>query len=352
MAGTYNYIIVGQGIAGTVMAHSLIALGRSVLVIDNNDPHAASKVAAGIYNPVVPKRLAKSWKADEAFPVMIDFYTDLERLFGDTFFYRKKMIKPFVQEQEKDLWIKKTQEEVGVYLSPEIVYDDLGGVIHNPLGAAEILETGNLDVLTFLDDSRQYLKKNNALLEETFEHALLQITENGISFKEHHAERIIFCEGHRTTLNPWFCKADYRLTKGEVLIIRLPEKEIGFDLLVNKGVFILPLGNGTYKVGATFNWEDLSTETTAKAKAELIEKLKKVLKVPFEIIDQLAGIRPTMNDRRPIIGFHPEHPVLGIFNGLGTKAVMLAPYFARHFVGVLENGHPIDPEVDVRRFQL
>jgi glycine/D-amino acid oxidase-like deaminating enzyme len=190
------------------------------------------------------------------------------------------------------------------------------------------------------------------LREETFDQELLKVNEKSVSYKEFSAEKIIFCEGAKSRQNPWFPDADYRPTKGEVLIIKLPPgQEIPPGLIINKGVFILPLGNGTYKAGATFDWDDMTTVPTVKAREELLGKLQKVLDVPFEVMDQQAGIRPTMNDRRPIIGLHPEHRALGIFNGLGTKGVMIAPYFAVHFAGYLEGRHSLDPEVDVVRFR-
>ena len=77
-----------------------------------------------------------------------------------------------------------------------------------------------------------------------------------------------------------------------------------------------------------------------------------MLKVPFEITNQQAGIRPTVNDRRPLIGLHPEHPQLAVFNGMGTKGVMLAPFFADQFANFLESATPIDKEVDIARFKV
>jgi glycine/D-amino acid oxidase-like deaminating enzyme len=121
--------------------------------------------------------------------------------------------------------------------------------------------------------------------------------------------------------------------------------------VINKGVFVLPLGDNKYRVGATYEWNELNELTTEKGKADLIEKLKKILKVPFEIIEHDAGIRPTVNDRRPLIGLHPEHPAVGVFNGMGTKAVMIAPYFAKQFVDFLENKNTLDPEVSIERFK-
>ena len=138
------------------------------------------------------------------------------------------------------------------------------------------------------------------------------------------------------------------LTKGEILLVRI--KDFDSQKVINKGVFILPIGNNLYKVGATYEWKDLSETPTEKGKLELLEKLKLVLKVPFELIEHRSGIRPTVKDRRPLIGIHPEHPQLGIFNGMGTKAVLLAPYFAQEFAGFLDGKNALNKEVSIHRF--
>jgi glycine/D-amino acid oxidase-like deaminating enzyme len=349
----YNYIIVGQGLAGTVLAHTLIQQGRSVLVIDNNDPHSSSRIAAGLFNPIVPKRLAKSWRVDELMPVMTEFYQKLEKDLDTRFFFFRRMIKPFSEEQEKVLWLKKARDDVGKFLSREFFEGDAGGLICNPIGAAEILSAGYLHVSEFLSQSRIYLENRKALLIGQFEYDDLEINANGVKYHGHSADKLIFCEGASGKNNPWFAWADYRLTKGEIIGVSLPEgKQLPPDLIINKGVFIVQTrkDRNQYKVGATFEWDNLTNEPTEKARRELVEKLHKILKVPFEIIGQQAAIRPTMNDRRPVIGLHPGYPVLGIFNGLGTKGVMIAPYFARHFLGFLERGFQLDPEVDIRRF--
>lgn len=189
------------------------------------------------------------------------------------------------------------------------------------------------------------------LLEEKFDFSQLSVSENNISYKDLKVKKIIFCEGFKAIENPYFPKLPFKLTKGEILTIKLlGDKIIPTEKVVNKGVFILPLGNNTYKVGATYEWAELNEEATEKGKSELIEKLQKVIKTPFEIIDHQAGIRPTVNDRRPLLGFHSQHPQLAIFNGMGTKAVMLAPYFAKHFAEVLEGETSLDKEVDIARF--
>lgn len=347
-----NYIIVGQGLAGTILVHTLLNRNKTIVIIDTPQLSQASKVAAGLYNPVVFKRLVKSWLAEQLLAGMDEFYPETEKLLNTRFYFKKQIVKPFSEEQEKTLWLKKTGEDIGKYLSKTIETDFLTNIIHNPLGTAEVINAGNIDTNVFLDHSRNYFKANNLLVEEEFDYNSLTVSEKNVNYKGITADKIIFCEGHKATVNPYFNWLPFKLTKGETLTVKIPLlASQHFDSKVlNKGVFILPLGNGTYKVGATYEWEDLSDTPTEKGKDFLISQLQKVLKVPFEIIEHKAGIRPTVSDRRPLIGLHPKYPAIGIFNGLGTKGVMLAPYFARQFTTFLENGNPIHKEATIDRF--
>lgn len=342
--------MVGQGIAGTVLAQTLLKQGKSVVVIDDQELSQASRIAAGLYNPVVFKRLVKSWMADELIPAMDSFYDYAEQLLNIRFYFPQQIVKPFSEEQEKTLWLKKVNEDVGRYLGKNILIDFLNDVIHNPLGACEIIKAGNLNTALFLSSFRDRFKKNDCLLEEKCEYNKLVIIKESVTYKHLIADKIIFCEGYKTLDNPYFNWLPFKLTKGEILTVRIPllQKE-GKEKIINKGVFILPLGDYIYKVGATYEWNDLTEQTTERGKEELIEKLQKVLKIPFEIIDHQAGIRPTVVDRRPLIGLHPKHPALGVFNGMGTKGVMLAPYFANHFYNFLENEISLNKEVDIAR---
>lgn len=351
MLKNVDYIITGCGIAGTVLAQTLLQQGKTVMIIDAPSLSTASKVAAGVYNPVVFKRLVKSWKADELLPVMHDFYRSAEQLLHERFYFEKQIVKLFTEENEKAFWLKKTGEDVGRYLSKTIHGDFLQDVVYSPLGAAEVIHAGNLDMMKFLEAFRNYFRKKDCLLEKTFDYAELSVLENSVSCKGITAAKIIFCEGYRAVENPYFKDLPFKLTKGEVLTIRLPEGVvIPESKVINKGVFILSLGNNTFKAGATYEWNDLTEQPTEKGKAELIDKLRKVIRVPFEVIAHEAGIRPTVSDRRPLLGFHPQHPSLAVFNGMGTKGVMLAPYFAKHFAEVLTGKATLDKEVDIARF--
>ena len=74
------------------------------------------------------------------------------------------------------------------------------------------------------------------------------------------------------------------------------------------------------------------------------------MNVPFEVVDHKAAVRPTVKERRPFIGIHPNHKQIGIFNGLGAKGVLLAPFFASHFSEYLLGKTELMKEIDVKRF--
>jgi glycine oxidase len=345
-----DYLIVGQGLAGTVLAHRLLQANKTVLIVDDIAQQSASEVAAGLYNPVVFKRLVKSWKVDELLPNMDEFYTQIEQLLGEQLYFKKSIVRFFSEEQEKTLWLKKCAEDVGTYLNPTINESFMNTELWNGCGSSETIGSGNLNVALFIHASRNYFSQNNNLIDEVFDYKALQLEENGIVYKDILATKILFCEGHKTTENPYFSWLPFKLTKGEVITIHAPALK-QLDKVINKGVFVLPIGNDLYKVGATYEWKDLSAEITETGKQELIDKLSKIVKVPYTIVEQRAGIRPTVNDRRPLIGLHPHYKNVGVFNGLGTKGVMLAPYFAQQFVDFLVSDKPLDDEVNILRLK-
>lgn len=347
-----DYIIVGHGIAGSVLAHTLIKSGFRILIINDSSLSKASKVAAGLYNPVVFKRLSKSWMVDELLPFMDNFYPEMEDVLGTKFYHKKEIIKIFSEENEKHLWLKKSKEDVGAYLSKEISENFISELIDAPLGIAETLHAGHLDINLFISLSEKYFIEKKILLNEKCDYNQIQINDADVSYKNILAKKIIFCEGYKTLQNPFFSWLPFKLTKGEVITIEIENKHASqINKVINKGVFILPIGNNQFKVGATYEWDNLTEEITQKGKDELTEKLNKVLKVPYKIIKHEAGIRPTVIDRRPLLGLHPKHNTLAIFNGLGTKGVMLAPYFANHFAEFLAGKTLLNSEVMIDRIK-
>jgi glycine/D-amino acid oxidase-like deaminating enzyme len=344
----FDFIIVGQGLAGSVLAISLIKAGFKVCVIDEPKLSLSSKVAAGIWNPVVFKRLTNSWLADELVPELMDFYTWFEQETNSGMIQNRHIIKPFTEEQEKNLWLKKAQTD-NEFLDKQ-TYENLFITTQQSITSySKVLNAGNLDVISFLYCAKNYIEHNGMFIEEQFDFDQLKNADSTIHYQSVSSKNIIFCEGHLITQNPFFNWIPMKPAKGEILTIHCEELLLEKDIL-NKGIFILPLGNHTYKVGATYEWENLDDTPTEKRKIELQQKLDMVIQTPYAIIKHEAGVRPSVTDRRPVIGCHPELNNYFVFNGFGTKAVMLAPYFAKQFVEHIKHFSPIHPEVDTQRF--
>jgi len=148
--------------------------------------------------------------------------------------------------------------------------------------------------------------------------------------------------------NPFFNFLPLNGTKGEIITIYAPELKL--DTILKSSVFIIPIGEDLYKVGATYNWEDKTNIPTEAAKKELLTKLKTVINCGFEVVAHDAGVRPTVKDRRPLVGQHPDYNNIYVCNGLGSRGVMIAPYIAAQLVTNIEDNQPLSAEIDIKRF--
>ncbi|MBN2807258.1 MAG: FAD-dependent oxidoreductase, partial [Prolixibacteraceae bacterium] len=206
-----------------------------------------------------------------------------------------------------------------------------------------------LDIRNLLGALHQYFRQQNILREATFDYEALIMDDDGVSYLNHRAKKIIFCEGTAIARNPWFNKLPFKPARGEILTIRC--ENFQHEAILNRNGFVLPLGKGLYKVGATFSWDKLNAKPTIEGREQLLQIAQNILNVPFEIVNHEAGIRPASNDRRPVLGKHPVHDQLFVFNGLGSKGVLLAPFFTRHLTAHLYENQALMPEVDVNRYQ-
>lgn len=351
MIKNFDFIIVGQGLAGTTLAHIFLQRGKTILVIDEPREITSSKVAAGVWNPVVFKKYTQSYIAPALLEFNKQFYPVVEQLLGANFYHPRPYYKVFSNEGDVNHWRGKLNNpDVEQFLTPEI-YTGLDTQAYNaPQGSASVSECGNVNVNTYLTASVKYFEGLGGYLPQTFDYAALELKEHDVEYKGYRANKIIFCEGLYARFNPWWNHIPFSPAKGEVFVIEalLPES----TAIVNKGVFIVPLGNNLYKVGSTYRWGDLENTVTEAAKAELIEKLNELINVPYTIIEHKAAVRPAVEGRRPVVGLHHLHPQIGVFNGLGSRGVMLAPFFANQFADYLFENGELDVEVDAKRFSI
>lgn len=343
-----DYIIIGSGLAGISFAEIALQNNKSILVIDNNSQNS-SKIAGGLYNPVILKRFSEVWKAQEQLVVMNDFFSGLEKKLKLKLNYKTPILRKFFSVEEQNNWFAASDKvNLTSFLSTQLIFKKYTS-IDSPFGYGEVLQTGYVDTALLLSSYKEYLSKNELYLEETFDYAALKVENTGVTYKNIHAKHIIFAEGFGMHSNPYFKDLPLDGTKGELFTIKASQLDL--DVIVNTSVFILPLGNDLYKVGATYNWHDKTDTPTQEAKNELIERIKEIINCDFEIIAHFAGVRPTVRDRRPLVGTHLNYNSIHILNGLGTRGVMLGPAMAKTLFENIEYQKPLDKEIDIRRFE-
>jgi glycine/D-amino acid oxidase-like deaminating enzyme len=338
-----DFLIIGQGIAGTVLSHTLMEAECSVMVIDEYKPNSASRIAAGVINPVSGRRFTISWQYDDIYPVAVQTYRRLEELLKVPIFKERDIWNVLPSEQLKEAFMERTSGLAYMHVPETDPYERW---LNQPFGAA-VIKGATVLLQNLLPAWRNYLKEQGALREERFDVNALKISDR-IQYKDITANHIIFCEGAATTSNPWFNTIPFLLNKGEVLKVRIPD--FNTEDIVKRSITLVPQEKEIYWAGATFAW-DYKDELPTSDKREYLEAgLQQLLKVPYEVLEQQAGVRPSGTDRRPIMGLHPEHPALGIFNGLGTKGTSLAPAMAAQFASHLLEDKPLWPEIDIKRF--
>ena len=345
-ASKFDYLIVGQGLAGSVLAWLLDQRGKKVLIINSPTLPSASKISAGIFNPLTGKKLVKTWLAEDLFPLAHNFYSGLEKIFDTHLVHDTNIYRPFRNVQEQNAYLSQTTDgAIGQYIANAPDHDKYGNFIQNPHGGLEVTRAGWVDVPEMLHKIKCYFIEKSQYVETEFLYNDLIINNLGVEWKNYQFEKVIFCEGVQARENPFFDWLPYNPVKGQILTVQID----GYDIreIVNQGVWVIPSENGLCRIGATYSWHDLDWQTTADGRAYIENKLQNFLKVPYQVVGQEAGIRPATKERRPILGLHPDHKTLGIFNGLGTKGVTLAPYFATQMVAHLEDGKELSPDVNI-----
>jgi glycine/D-amino acid oxidase-like deaminating enzyme len=343
-----DYLIVGQGISGTWLSYYLQKENKSFLVIDNNQPTAPSRLAAGVINPVTGRRHVEVWMADEILPFASKAYNEFGATLSIKAISQKDIIDFFPSAQMRLSFQQRVQEN-NQYASLKEDNSDMHTIFRYEFGYGAVQPVYIAHLETILPAWRKRLKENNQLLEENFEPAALYAGNNKVVYKNISAQKIIFCDGNSGIHNPYFKNLPFALNKGEALTVEIPGLPV--TSIYKKGLMLVPLANsGIWWVGSNYAWEFDDSNPTAGFRQKTEELLNNWLNIPFRITGHQCGIRPATLERRPFVGLHPRHSCIGILNGMGTKGCSLAPFFAKQLVDHLLYNKPITPEADIKRF--
>lgn len=342
-----DFIIVGFGLAGLSFAEILDRNQKSYVVFENNS-ELSSRVAGGLYNPVILKRFTPAWMASEQLALALSVYNNVEKLLNESFVIELPVLRRFNTIEEQNLWFTACDKPVlDKFLSSDLIKNE-NVTLDIPFHFGQVRHTGKIKVKKMLSSYLNYVETSQLLLKESFEYSALDIQDNCVEYKGIKAKNIVFCEGYGLRNNPFFNYLPLQGNKGEYIIIK--SKSLQLKEAVKSSIFIIPLGDDLYKVGATYNRVDKTSVITELAKEELRMKLNSFLKTDYEIVDQVAGIRPTTRDRRPFVGTHREHSNVHIINGLGSRGILIGPYAAKGLYARISKNTPLLNEIDIKRF--
>ncbi len=343
----YDYLIIGQGLAGSILAYHLLKYGKIIAIIDERESFTASTVGAGLVNPITGPKMVKSWKSEILFPFLKDFYREIEIETDTKFFTERTIYRPFGSVEEQNDWYGRSSRiNYQMFLKRICESGAHDSIVNDQFGGVEILGYV-LNMALFIETMNKYLVSRCNYIETHFNEDDLEIGRESIKYHGIEAAKIIFCSGYHIRDSKYFGWTPLVPVKGELLNLKMNSD---FETIYNRSCFIIPQGKGIYKAGSTYDRKDLTPVPTLVGKNEITKKLDALLKTDYEIMNHAAGIRPGTVTRKPLIGVHPEHRNLAIFNGMGTKGVSLAPFFGKQFTKYLEEDNNLDEEVDIKKY--
>lgn len=341
------YLVVGTGIAGISICTQYINHKIPFRVVSGHQPPATA-VSGGVINPVVLKRFNPVWKADEFLQEAKNFYEALETLLNTRFCTKTPIYQVFSSVEMQNNWsVASDKNKLSKFLQTQFENAPFTG-INTSHKVGKVLQTLKINIEVLLSAFQQFLKNNNLLLQEALNYNEVTINKDQIVYRNSLYKAIIFCEGSKVIDNPWFKKKLIHPKKGEYIVIKAPQLKL--ESIIKSSFFIIPLGQSLFKIGATFVHKDFENIITTKSKQQLITFLDKILSVPYEVVNQEYGFRPTVSDRKPLLGNFDENPNIYFFNGLGTRGLLMAPLLSKWLFNHVTQKQPLPNEVDINRF--
>jgi len=343
-----DFLLIGQGLAGTVLSYRLIKAGYKVHLVDKGEEGTSSKVAAGLYNPITGRRMVKTWQADILFGEIEPFYKELEEFLGQRFLHPTGIYRPFISYEEQNEWLAKSADpQYEAYINRVHSESKYPG-LKDSFGGISLKKSGFLDIRKMLGCYLDWLKNENLITIRSFSETDLVKKIGFWEYEGFRVKNLVFSNGLQASSNSFFDWLPFIPVKGEILTV---EQETRYPEIINRGIFRIDLGNGLARVGANYNKDDLSPRPTVAAKNEIMDKFNQLFNKNTIIIrEQKVGIRPTTKDRRPFLGRHPELDNVFLFGGFGAKGVSLAPYFSIEMLKLLTLNEEPQKEVNINRF--
>lgn len=338
----FPYLVVGGGVAGICLALHLKESGALVQVADRPDQNISSRKAAGLVNPFIIKRHTLSWRGAEAYAYARKFYAKLEKVTSRKILDTPPVYRLFPNLQSRDEWekVRASRPDLQKFMGIPETACALGKTIHR----AVVPRVFRVRTKDFFASAAQVL--NGCLREEYIDPLLLIPTNNGWRYKSEFFRGVVFCQGPAARDNPFFNGSFLRPCKGQWLRCVNP----GLWEAYLSGIFLIPEEPSFLWAGSTYEFSFAHPEPDELGRMRLFREFERMTGLRPEVVEEQAGIRATTKDRRPVLGSHPSYPGLFVFNGLGSRGFLLAPYLAQKISRHILFGEKLPAEVSFGRF--
>jgi glycine/D-amino acid oxidase-like deaminating enzyme len=340
-----DFLIVGQGLAGSLLAKELLRRGRTVHVVDDRWKSSSSQVAAGLMTPLTGRRFTLTKDYPELFAAAKARLTELG-VFRPIEVYRM-----FVDEEQRAKGLKRTECKSCQPFIAKVTAarGELDPGLTDAFGGA-LMNGAWVDLPKLMSDVRAELLTNGNLTEASFDPADAVTDAEGVTWREFSAGAIVYCDGYKSAQRGPFKYLPWQPAKGEALTLRTDVADRPF--ILNREGWALPLGNGVWRTGTNWQWDQLDEITSEAQKEKLIGRFCGYFgeDVEVEVTSHVAGVRPCTSDNHPFMGAHPNHPRTYLFSGLGPRGTVWAPAMADEMAAYLCEGKALRKECDLARF--
>jgi glycine/D-amino acid oxidase-like deaminating enzyme len=348
--GDVDYLIIGQGLAGSALAWRLIQAGQRVRVIDDGLLTSASRVAAGLINPLAGMRFNRRPELDDWLASAQSWYRAIATVCGGAVLHATPMLRLLRSAEQQRFHARRLADPASTgLLGPLLTPGDLPEPVHAPFGAFVQHATGYVALPRLLLRLRDWLIARQAYETAHVETNDLELSADAVRLGPLTATRVVLCNGARLADVPWFRDLPLAPDKGELLTLR--SRDWSPRHIVNGAHWLLPHDDGSLRFGATHDHHDRTPRITPQGRDRLVGGLAAL--VPgrsFEIVDQQAGVRPGTLDHYPLLGCHPAFPRLCVCNGFGARGALSIPWYTERLCRHLVDGDPLPAEADIRRF--
>lgn len=339
-------LIVGQGLAGSILAWQLKKRSCDVFIVDSGHSVTASRIANGLINPLTGRNLSLSWKFPVLLSTALKLYREIESHFGISILQDVSLYRLIPDLNSMNRWLLRSGDpDVALYLPEQQAIDLKSPGLNQTLKYLKINHSYQLNTSVLLDQMKKFFLQQGVYRCDFVN--MDDIEPETAAWKQEYFDCIVFCEGAAGIRNPFFHSLPFRLNKGECLHLKFSQLDFG-GILNGDGVLgKVPGTSDVWYAGSTYYNQFDDDQPSETGQTEILRKVSRFYSDFPVLLQHLSALRPSTANRRPFLGKHPVYDKLYMFNGMGTKGASLIPHFSEQMADFILKGIAPDPETNL-----